>query len=150
MRIDLHGAAPGVHSAMARFDAAASRELDPGLAELVRVRASQLNGCALCLGLHTRAALETGEDEARLRTLALWRDSPLFTGPERAALELTESMTRIEEAGVPEEVFAAAREHFDETRLAHLLWTIAAINAWNRVAIAAAPPAAPPVAPPAG
>ncbi|MEU1388403.1 MULTISPECIES: carboxymuconolactone decarboxylase family protein [unclassified Nonomuraea] len=141
MRIDLHGAAPGVHSAMARFDAAASRELDPALAELVRVRASQLNGCAVCLGMHTRAALEAGEDEERLRTLALWRDSTLFTGPERAALALTESMTRIAEAGVPEEVFDAAREHFDETGLAHLLWTIAAINVWNRVAIAAGPPA---------
>ncbi|MER6580095.1 carboxymuconolactone decarboxylase family protein [Nonomuraea sp. NPDC001023] len=80
MRIDLYGAAPGVHSAMARLDAAASRELDPALAELVRLRASQLNGCAVCLGMHTRAALEAGEDAGRLHALALWRDSTLFTG----------------------------------------------------------------------
>jgi AhpD family alkylhydroperoxidase len=141
MRIDLQGAAPSAYAAMTRFDAAASERLTPALAELVRVRASQLNGCTFCLGLHTRAALEAGEDEARLRTLALWRDSDLFTEAERAALALTETMTTIAETGVPDEAFEAAREHFDEGELAHLLWTIAAINAWNRVAIAAMPPA---------
>jgi AhpD family alkylhydroperoxidase len=137
MRIDIQGAAPGLYAAMARFDAAASEQLDPGLAELVRVRASQLNGCALCLGLHTRAALEYGEDERRLHTLAVWRESTLFTEAERAALELTESMTKISDEGVPEGVLTAAREHFDEAGLACLLWTIAAINAWNRIGVAA-------------
>lgn len=145
-RVDLHAAAPGVHAAMAELDAAACGELDPSLAELVRVRASQINGCALCLSMHTSAALEAGEDRRRLDALPSWRGSPLFTAAERAALELTESMTLIT-TGIPDGLFAAAREHFDETRLAHLLWTIAAINVWNRMAIASAPPGAGPSRP---
>ncbi|TDC46672.1 carboxymuconolactone decarboxylase family protein [Actinomadura sp. KC345] len=138
-RIDLHAAAPDVHAAMAGLDRAASADLDPLLAELVRVRVSRINGCAFCLSAHTRAAVEAGEDERRLDALASWRESPRFTGAERAALGLAEAMTSIGPAGVPDAVFAAAREHFDETALAHLLWTIAAINAWNRVSIAAFP-----------
>jgi AhpD family alkylhydroperoxidase len=140
-RIDVHAAAPGVHAAMAGVDAAASGPLDPVLAELVRIRVSQINGCALCLSLHTRAALTAGEEQDRLRALASWRTSALFTGPERAALDLAEAMTLITAAGVPDEILAAAREHLGETRLAHLVWTIAAINAWNRVGIAASAPA---------
>ncbi|MBO2465602.1 carboxymuconolactone decarboxylase family protein [Actinomadura violacea] len=140
-RIDVHGAAPDVHAAMADLDALASGPLDPLLAELVRIRASQINGCTLCLSIHTRVALTAGERQERLQSVAAWRTSPLFTDAERAALELAEAMTLITDAGVPDEVFAAAREHFDETRLTHLLWTIAAINAWNRVGIAASAPA---------
>lgn len=138
-RIDLHAAAPDVHTAMAGLDRAASAALDPLLAELVRIRVSQINGCAFCLSTHTRAALEAGESENRLDALTSWRESPLFTDAERAALALAEAMTSLSPAGVPGDVFAAAREHFDETPLAHLLWTIAAINTWNRVAIAASP-----------
>ncbi|MWA00203.1 carboxymuconolactone decarboxylase family protein [Actinomadura sp. LD22] len=126
---------------MAGVDAVASGPLDPALAELVRIRVSQINGCAMCLSLHTRAALAAGEEHDRLRALASWRASPLFTGPERAALELAEAMTVIAAGGVPDAVVTAAREHFDERRLAHLVWTIAAINAWNRVGIAASAPA---------
>jgi AhpD family alkylhydroperoxidase len=139
-RIDVHAAAPGLHAAMAGVDAAASGPLDPALAELVRIRVSEINGCAVCLSLHTRAALTAGEGQDRLHALASWRESPLFTGPERAALGLAEAMTLITAAGVPDEVVAAARQHFDETRLTHLVWTIAAINAWNRVGIAASAP----------
>ena len=138
-RIDVHAAAPYVHSVMAVFDAAACEGLEPALVELVRVRASQLNGCAFCRGLHTRAALDAGEDPRRLDALSVWRRSPLFTGAERAALELTESVTLIAEEGVPDDVFDAAAEHFDDSGLAHLLWTIAAINAWNRIGVATAP-----------
>ncbi|QFG22598.1 carboxymuconolactone decarboxylase family protein [Actinomadura sp. WMMB 499] len=141
---DVRAAAPVVHAAMAAFDAAASEGLEPSLAELVRVRASQLNGCALCLSMHTGAARRAGEDERRLRALASWRGSPLFEPAERAALELTEAVTVLGDGGVPERVLAAARGHFDDTALAHLLWTIAAINAWNRVGIAAAAAAAGP------
>lgn len=140
-RLDVHAAAPDVHAAMAAVDAAASGPLGPALAELVRIRVSQINGCALCLSIHTRAAEAAGEGPDRLQALASWRGSPLFTGPERAALGLAEAMTLIADAGVPDGVLAAAREHFDETRLTHLVWTIAAINAWNRVGIAASPPA---------
>lgn len=138
-RIDLHAAAPDVHAVMAGLDRVASAELDPLLAELVRVRVSQINGCALCLSMHTRAAMKAGEGEDRLDSLARWRASPLFSDAERAALDLAEAMTSLAPSGVPDDVFAAARKHFDETPLAHLLWTIAAINAWNRVGIAASP-----------
>ncbi len=137
-RIDIHAAAPHVYAAMAAFDAAASEELPITVTELVRVRASQINGCAMCQNLHSRAALDAGEDERRLHALPDWRESTLFTDAERAALELAESTTLVAAAGVPGKVLAAAREHFDDTQLTHLLWTIAAVNAWNRVAIAMA------------
>ncbi|KOX12405.1 carboxymuconolactone decarboxylase family protein [Nocardiopsis sp. NRRL B-16309] len=137
-RIDLDTAAPGVYPAMAAFDTAARAGVDPVLGELVRIRASQLNGCAFCLDMHTRAALKAGEGQHRLDALAAWRESPLFTGAERAALDLTESMTLIAGSGVSEEVVAAAAEHFDEAALAALVWVIAAVNTWNRVAVAAA------------
>ncbi|MBE1532833.1 carboxymuconolactone decarboxylase family protein [Actinomadura algeriensis] len=135
-RFDVHAAAPAVHAAMAAFDAAAAAGLDPSVAELVRVRASQLNGCAMCLSMHTGAARRAGEDERRLRALASWRGSPLFGRAERAALALAEAMTAIG-GGVPDGVFAEARDEFGDAGLAHLMWTIAAINAWNRVGVAA-------------
>ncbi|GGU92669.1 alkyl hydroperoxide reductase AhpD [Actinomadura cremea] len=139
---DVHAAAPGVHAAMAAFDTAAGAGLVPSLAELVRIRASQLNGCGLCLSMHTEAARRSGEDERRLRALESWRDSPLFGHAERAALALTEAMTVLT-GGVPRQVLAAARDHFGDAGLAHLMWTIAAINAWNRVGIAASAASAP-------
>jgi AhpD family alkylhydroperoxidase len=133
-RIDLHAAAPDVHAAMTGLDRAASAQLDPLLAELVRIRVSQINGCAFCLSLHTRAATELGE--SRLETLSSWRGSHQFTAAERAALDLAEAMTTMSPSGVPDHIFTTARNHFPETRLAHLLWTIAAINTWNRMSIA--------------
>lgn len=136
-RFDVRTAAPEAHAAMAAFDTAAGAGLDPSLAELVRVRASQLNGCGMCLAMHTEAARRFGEDERRLRALASWRGSPLFSHAERAALALTEAMTAVGD-GIPDRVLDAARDHFDDARLAHLMWTIAAINAWNRVGVAAA------------
>ncbi|PRY02389.1 carboxymuconolactone decarboxylase family protein [Allonocardiopsis opalescens] len=137
-RIDPGATAPHVYAAMATFDAAARQGLDRRLAELVRIRASQLNRCDFCRDTHVRAARDAGEDERRLRALETWRDSALFTAAERAALALTESMTLISDSGVPAEVFAAAAEHFDAARLTRLVWTIAAINTWNRVAVASA------------
>jgi AhpD family alkylhydroperoxidase len=142
-RIDIHAAAPHVYAAMAAFDAAAGEKLPLAVTELVRVRASQINGCSMCQNMHSRTALDAGEDERRLRALPAWRESTLFTDAERAALELTESMTLIAAAGVPGKVLAAARAHFDDTQLTHLLWTIAAINVWNRVGIATAAQSAP-------
>ncbi|MEV5831209.1 carboxymuconolactone decarboxylase family protein [Spirillospora sp. NPDC052242] len=141
-RFDVRAAAPEAHAAMAAFDTAAGAGLDPSLAELVRVRASQLNGCGMCLAMHTEAARRFGEDERRLRALASWRGSPLFSHAERAALALTEAMTAVGD-GIPERVLDAVRDHFDDARLAHLMWTIAAINAWNRVGVAAAAMATP-------
>ncbi|GAB2499769.1 carboxymuconolactone decarboxylase family protein [Nocardiopsis aegyptia] len=136
-RVDLTAVAD-VYPAMAKFDAAAREGVDPVLGELVRIRASQINGCDFCLDMHTRAARDAGEGQDRLDALADWRGSALFTGAERAALALTESMTLIPGSGVPGDVLSAARAHFGEAGLAGLVWVIAAINTWNRVAVAAA------------
>jgi AhpD family alkylhydroperoxidase len=110
-RISLKGKAPGVYRAMAAFDR--SIELDPALRELVKIRASQLNGCAYCIELHTRTARKAGEGEQRLYALAAWRESPLFTPRERAALELTDAITRIGDGGVPDDVYerTATKNH---------------------------------------
>jgi AhpD family alkylhydroperoxidase len=126
--------APAVYRAMSAFDR--SIELDAQLRELVKIRASQLNGCAYCLDMHTRDARAAGEDERRLATLAAWREAPFFTARERAALALTDAVTRLGEHGVTDDVWHAAGAQFDEPELAQLLWAIVAINAWNRIAVA--------------
>jgi AhpD family alkylhydroperoxidase len=106
--------------------------LEPRLAYLVDIRASQMNGCAFCLDMHVKEAKIHGERELRLYHVAIWRESPLFTAKERAALALTEALTHIAPTGVSDEVFAEAREHFSEKELAGLIFRIAIINAWNR------------------
>ncbi|HTB49520.1 MAG TPA: carboxymuconolactone decarboxylase family protein [Solirubrobacteraceae bacterium] len=132
-RINLEGEAPGAYRAMAAFDR--SIELDPALRELVKIRASQLNGCAYCIALHTRDARQAGESEQRLYALAAWRESPLFTSRERAALELTDTITEIGESGVPDAVYERAAAEFPAGELANLILAITAINAWNRIAV---------------
>jgi AhpD family alkylhydroperoxidase len=133
-RIAAGALAPAVYRAMAAFDR--SIDLDPVLRELIKIRASQINGCAYCLDMHTRAARAAGEDERRLATLAAWREAPFFTERERAALALTDAVTRLGEHGVTDEVWIAAAAHFDEPELAQVVWAIAAINSWNRIAVA--------------
>jgi AhpD family alkylhydroperoxidase len=113
----------------------ASTGLDPVLLELVRMRASQINGCAYCLDAHWKGAKSVGISDQRLYSLNAWRESPFYSDPERAALALCESMTAITDGHVPDEVFAAARPHFSDEELVALAWGIAAINAWNRMAI---------------
>ncbi|MBS9534998.1 carboxymuconolactone decarboxylase family protein [Mycobacterium sp. M1] len=114
-----------------------SSGLDPALYELVKIRASQLNSCAFCLDMHHRDARAQGEDQRRLDVLSAWHEAPdLFTPAERAALALTEAVTRIGEAGVPDAVWTEVRAHFDETATVHLLMAIATINVWNRLAVA--------------
>ena len=101
---------------------------------LVEVRASQINGCAVCLDMHSRAAKKAGETDERLFTLAGWRDTPYFSDAERAALALTEAGTRIADRGqVPDDVYDEAAKHYDEQALAAIVFAIAAINAWNRL-----------------
>jgi AhpD family alkylhydroperoxidase len=112
-----------------------SVELEPMLRHLVKIRASQINGCAYCIWMHTGEARSDGEDEQRIYALSAWHESPLFTPRERAALALTESITLVGETHVPDDVFAGAREHFDDEDLAQLVWSIITINAWNRLAI---------------
>jgi AhpD family alkylhydroperoxidase len=110
-------------------------DFDPALRELVRLRASQLNGCTYCIDLHAHDARAGGEDERRLWALSAWRETPFFSERERAALALTEAMTLLPERGVPDDVYAAAAEHFDEHELGQLMFAIVVINAWNRVGV---------------
>jgi AhpD family alkylhydroperoxidase len=126
--------APTVYRAMDAFDR--SIDFEPRLRELVRIRASQLNGCAYCLDQHTRDARAAGEGERRLATVGAWRESVFFTERERAALALTDEVTRIGEHGVSDAVWADAAAHFDPPELTQLLWAIIAINAWNRIGVA--------------
>jgi AhpD family alkylhydroperoxidase len=132
-RMEAGKLAPEVYRAMAAFDR--SITLDPQLRELVKIRASQLNGCAYCIDLHTRDARAAGEDDRRLATLAGWHEAPFFTERERAALGLTDAVTRLGDHGVPDEVWDTAARHFEPPELAQLLWAIVAINAWNRIGV---------------
>jgi AhpD family alkylhydroperoxidase len=108
--------------------------LEHGLLELVKIRASQINGCAFCIDMHTKDARAAGETEQRIYALNAWRETPFFTDRERAALAWTEGVTRIG-GGVPDDRYAEARGQFSEKELVDLTWAVAAINAWNRVAI---------------
>ena len=120
--------------AMDALDAASRRSnLDRQLQELVRARASQINGCSYCVDLHTSDATKAGVPARKLHALAVWRYTPFFTPKERAALELTEAMTRLADAEVSDEVFARAAAEFDEQDLSDLVWLVAVINPWNRI-----------------
>ena len=133
-RLSLTERAPRQHAAMLRLER--SIELDRGLRDLVSLRASQLNGCAFCLDMHWQDARAAGESEARLYSLDAWRDSPLYSERERAALELCEAMTLVAGTNVPDAVWERARASFDDDELAQLVFAIAAINAWNRLNVA--------------
>ncbi|MFD6491443.1 carboxymuconolactone decarboxylase family protein [Streptomyces sp. NPDC060188] len=138
-RIDFAKAAPKVFRALIGFDAAAREGLDPALVELIQIRASHLNHCAYCLHMHTNDARKAGESEDRLHMVAVWREARhFFTPRERAALALTEAVTRVADAGVPDDVYAEAAAHFDEAELGHVLALILTINTWNRVALSTA------------
>jgi AhpD family alkylhydroperoxidase len=139
-RLAVDTLAPHLNNAMNALDAASRRtQLEAPLLELVRTRASQINGCAYCVDLHSRDAREGGESERRLHALPVWRETPFFSERERAALELTEAMTRLSEAPVSDEVFSRAADQFTEVELAELIWTIAVINTWNRLGATARP-----------
>ncbi|MGW3205938.1 carboxymuconolactone decarboxylase family protein [Streptomyces sp. NPDC001135] len=128
--------APEVYKAMIRLDAAARQGLDPTLYELVKIRASQLNHCALCLDMHTKDALAAGESVQRIVQLSAWEESKHFyTAKELAAIELTEAVTVLTDGFVPDEVYERAAEHFEEAELAQLIAGIAVINAWNRFGV---------------
>ncbi|MFJ8788182.1 carboxymuconolactone decarboxylase family protein [Streptomyces sp. NPDC102462] len=128
---------PAVGAALSALSAAAKRGLaDPALAELVMIRASQLNHCAFCLDMHLGAARRGGESEDRIQLLNAWEEAEdRFGERERAALALTEAVTVLTEGFVPDAVYERAAEHFDETELAHLIAVITAINSWNRVMV---------------
>ncbi|MFF3288130.1 carboxymuconolactone decarboxylase family protein [Streptomyces sp. NPDC003023] len=128
--------APDVYKAMVRLDQASRKHLDPTLLELVKIRASQINHCAFCLDMHSKDALAAGESVERIVQLSAWEESQHFyTEKEIAAIELTEAVTVLTDGFVPDEVFAKAAKHFDETELAHLVSAITVINAWNRFGV---------------
>jgi AhpD family alkylhydroperoxidase len=128
---------PAVGQAMSALSKVAKQGLgDPALAELVVLRASQLNHCAFCLDMHLAIAREHGVSERQLDLLAAWEEAgDVFSERERAALALTEAVTVLTEGFAPDEVYERAAKHFDETRLAHLIGLVVAINNWNRVMV---------------
>lgn len=115
--------------------------LEPDLLELVKLRASQINGCAFCIDMHTKDARSRGESEQRLYGVSAWREAPYYSERERAALTWTESVTRISEDQAPDEIYNLAKEHFTEKELVDLTLAVIAINAWNRLAISFRTPA---------
>lgn len=139
-RLDLGSRTPDTFGALHALaskstERAVEAGLPPLLLELIRIRASQINGCEFCLAMHTEQARAAGERDDRLEVLAQWRDSALFSEPERAALDLAEAVTLVHDGHVSDEIYARASAYFDEERLAHLLWTSTLINAYNRLAV---------------
>jgi AhpD family alkylhydroperoxidase len=136
-RLDFSKISPGGYMAMRHLEAHIRQSgLEPGLLELVKTRASQLNGCAYCIDMHTKDARAHGESEQRLYALPAWRETPFFSARERAALAWTEAVTLVAEGPIEEEDYEDVREQFDERSLADLTLAIVAINGWNRLAIA--------------
>jgi AhpD family alkylhydroperoxidase len=136
-RLSVHDVDPAATEAVLAMERyVRSGDIEPGLLHLVKIRASQLNGCAFCLDMHHTEAREDGESQRRLDVLPGWHEVPtLFSDRERAALTLTEAVTRIGEAGVPDAVWAEASAQFSEQQLVRLLMAIATINVWNRLAV---------------
>lgn len=134
-RLSVAEEAPEVYKALLGFTRAVNQRVDPVLAELVKLRASQINGCAYCVDMHTRDALKAGEDERRLFAVSAWRESPFFTATERAALSLTEAVTLVAETHVPDDVWEEAEKEFTPEEIANLLLAISAINTFNRLQI---------------
>jgi AhpD family alkylhydroperoxidase len=137
-RIDLRHVTPGIIQAMLGLERQVhAAGLDRGLLDLVRMRASQINGCAYCLDMHSKDARANGETEQRLYALNAWRETPYYSAGERAALEWTEALTLVSETHAPDEVYERVREQFSENELVHLTLAIVSINGWNRLNIAA-------------
>ena len=135
-RMNFYQAAPDTMKAlMALEEQIQSSGLEKSLIELVKIRASQINGCAFCINMHTQDARKRGESEQRLYLLNAWRESPCYTDRERAALAWTEAVTLISETHAPDGVYDEVRTHFSETETVNLTMLIATINAWNRLAI---------------
>jgi AhpD family alkylhydroperoxidase len=135
-RLNYSAAAPAAIHAMVALDAAVGKSgLEHSLIDLVKLRASQINGCSYCIDLHTKEARQRGESERRLYCLQAWRETPLYTDRERAALAWTEAVTLISKAHVSDEIFADAKKEFTDAELVNLNLAVVAINAWNRFGI---------------
>ncbi len=136
-RLNSQKVAPGVFQALLSLEGFVrkSSRLEPSLLELVRMRTSQINGCAYCLDMHSKDARANGETEQRLYALNAWRETPFFTDRERAALAWTEAVTLVHQDHVPDSVYDEVRQRFSEEELVNLTLAIATINSWNRLAI---------------
>ncbi|MCM3626094.1 carboxymuconolactone decarboxylase family protein [Paenibacillus glycanilyticus] len=136
MRLDYMKVQPEAFQTLLKLEGYVKKSgLDQTLLELMKIRASQINGCAFCIDMHTKDALAMGETTQRLFLLNAWREAPFYTEAERAALALTEAVTKISDAGVPQELYEQVRKHYDEGQYVNLIMAINAINSWNRMAI---------------
>ena len=147
-RLNLSKSGPKLYQAMGEFEklakeAAESAGIDPGLGHLLRLRASQINGCAYCVRMHTQDALSVGESIERVSVLPAWRETGYFTPKERAALALVEAITNIADGQIPDAVYEQAASHLDESEISAIEWAAITINAWNRIAIASRYPVGP-------
>jgi AhpD family alkylhydroperoxidase len=134
-RMDLSKVAPEAYRGVAELERYSRANVDPTVLELVKLRASMINGCGFCVDMHSREAQSAGESSRRLFAVAVWRESPFFDRRERAALALTDAVTRLGEQGVPDEVWEQAGQVWSERELADLVVAIATINVWNRIAV---------------
>ena len=135
-RMNIDAAEAGVYKAMNAAEKQISTfRIEKKLAELIKLRTSQLNGCGYCVNLHSRDARKAGETEQRVFAISAWWETPFFTEAERAALKLAEEITRIQDAGLREETFQNAKKYFSETEIAQLIFITTVTNSWNRIAI---------------
>ena len=135
-RINYYEAAPNAMKAMMGLEKAASQSVLPAaLRELVRLRASQINGCAYCIDMHTADALKAGETPRRLMAISAWKETPFFDARERAALLWTETLTLVADKHAPDDIYQEVAAQFDAQALSELTFVIAAINAWNRFGV---------------
>jgi AhpD family alkylhydroperoxidase len=130
----------GLGRAMLNLSNEVETRLERPLVELVKIRASQINGCAYCIDMHTKDARAAGETEQRIYALNAWRETPFFTDRERAALEWTETVTRVADTHVPDEIYERVAAQFKEEELVALTFAVVVINSWNRLAISLRPP----------
>ena len=135
-RIDVTKVNPAAYKAVAALQAYVDQSgLDPKLRELIKIRASQINGCAYCLAMHTREARKLGETDERMHLLDAWREAPVFSAREQAALAWTEALTLVADGHVPDNVFEQVKRQFSEKEIVDLTAAVIAINSWNRIAI---------------
>ena len=134
-KVNLPTAAPDVMKVWTGAALAIAASLEPSLIELVKIRASQINGCANCINMHTTEARSQGETEQRIYLLSAWREAPCYTERERAALGWTEALTLVSETHAPDDAYEALRQHFTEDEQVKLTLLIAQVNAWNRIKI---------------
>lgn len=135
-RVDIQTAEPQAYKAMyALVSYLGNTQLSKTLMELIKTRASQINGCAFCLDMHTKDALKNGEGQQRLFLLNAWRETDLYTPEERVALAMTEEITLISQGGLSNETYQKALEFYTENQIAQIIMAIVTINAWNRIAV---------------